>query len=336
MKGQQSLLQEFLEEWHRGAGISARTSGSTGTPKDVVLPMEQVERSARRTCRFFSISRSSCLHSAISFGFIGGKMMIARSLLSGCDLTFQEPSLEVAPPAGPKSVSLMSVVPAQMHGIIGNSASFSNVCNFLIGGSAIDDSLWDRIVASGLPAWESYGMTETASHIALRRVAGPSDSRPRFVPLPGIRLSVDADSCLIIKDGDFTVSSNDIARISPDGSFEILGRRDDIINTGGLKVLPTDIEGILKSHCDFSDLLGDFFISSLPDEVWTSRIVFVGIPLPALSSMPENLKASIRHRIDAISLDILPKKFRPKDIILMDSLPLTPGGKLRRSLLGIQ
>ena len=338
MKTQKQLLAEFLDQWFAGKGIEARTSGSTGEPKPIVLSHDHVERSARRTNHFFGISKRSRLHCAISFSFIGGKMMIARSLVSGCDLTFSEPSLELTPPQPGRKVSLMSVVPAQMPYILNHPEDFADVERFLLGGSAIDSRLWKRIIESGLNVWESYGMTETASHVAIRRVAGRADCRPRFVPLPGIKISTDAENCLQIVDEDLKVETNDIARICKDGSFEILGRRDDIIISGGVKILPQEVEAILRPHIEHLCL--EFIVSSVPDEVWTSRLVLIGVPVGDQDTdyiSGQNLedfstKIRLRATIDAIPLSVLPKKMRPKDIILMPSLPLTPSGKLLRHL----
>lgn len=322
-KTQNQLLEEFLTQWFEGGAIRAHTSGSTGVPKEILLPRRQVERSAKRTVNFFGIHRSSRLHSAISFNFIGGKMMIARSLVSGCDLTFSEPSLTPPPPKDGERVSLMAVVPAQMPHILAHPEEFRNVRNFLIGGSAIDDRLWDKIIMSGLDAWESYGMTETASHIALRRVAGIPSRRPRFVVLPGVELSNNFDGRLHIKDGDVFVVSNDIANIYADGSFEIIGRADDMIITGGLKIMPQRVEDALRPY--LADLVEQFYISSEPDETWTSKIVIRCV------ASDKKIAASIAGCIDAVPENVLPKKFRPKAVYIIDALPLTSSGKLKRS-----
>lgn len=328
MDSQKELLYSFLEEYQKGNGINVRTSGSTGEPKTIVLPKAVLERSARRTNAFFCINRKSRLHSAISFNYIGGKMMIVRAILSGCRLTFSEPSMCPGVTDDGIGVNLMSVVAAQMPYILDNISLFENVENFLIGGSAIDDRLWNRISSSGINAWESYGMTETASHIALRRVVGPAERRPRFVALPGVKLRRDEEDCLIIQDGDNIVYTNDIAYLNSDGSFEIKGRRDDIINTGGIKVLPQSVERVLKAH--ISHLCRDYFITSLPDEVWTSKIVLVAVRPDSTVSTDSVLIASLRHAIDSIPLETLPKKLRPKEILITDELPLTPSGKLNR------
>lgn len=322
---QTQLLLSFIEEWNSGEGISAFTSGSTGAPKEISLTQQQIVRSAKRTLNFFGISKKNRLHCAISFEFIGGKMMIARSLIAGCRLTFSSPSLAPSPPDG--EVALMSVVAAQMPHILSHREEFATVKAFLIGGSAIDNRLWDRIVASGINAWESYGMTETASHIAIRRIVGNSDRRPRFVALPGIRLSAGPDGCLVITDGDIRVETNDLTRIFPDGSFILTGRKDDVIVSGGLKILAPDVENALRPF--MSSGVAQFIIGSLPDEVWTSRLVLVCVPENGIEDYYE-LKKSLEQSLEFIPEQVLPRKKRPKEVYIMKNLPLTPSGKIKR------
>lgn len=323
---QRQYFEAFLREWRSGEGFRVMTSGSTGSPKSILLPHSQVERSARRTVSFFNLGAASRLHSAVSFQFIGGKMMIARSLVSGAELSFCEPSLSIEFPPASASIDLMSVVPAQLPHILKNKIRVSNVGNFLIGGSAIDNRLWDKLVNSGLTAWESYGMTETASHIAVREVKGSGDCRAGFKPLPGIFLDRDEDDCLVIHDEGIVVKTNDIVDLNPDGSFYVRGRKDDVIITGGLKVFPQKIEAVLRPF--LADICTDFFVTSVPDEIWTSRMVIVAVPL--VKEDMESQKKRIKHALDSISFDVLERRLRPKNIFIVPSLPLTPSGKLNR------
>lgn len=318
---QESLLRLFLEEYHSGNGITAHTSGSTGKPKEIKLSREIIDRSAARTNRFFGINRHSHLHCAISFQFIGGKMMIARSLRSGCRLTYSEPSLTPLPPDIENKIDLMSVVPAQMSYIIQNADKFERVRRFLIGGSRIDDRLWNKIVESGIETWESYGMTETASHIALRRVTGQCNNRPRFVALRGVQISESKDHCLQIKDLDIRIKTNDIVELHKDHSFEIIGRKDNVIISGGLKIQPEEIERKLFPF--IQNLVKAFYITSVPDEIWSSKMI-LAIVEPKVDIL------RIKEEIDKIPDSVIPSRFRPKELRILDSLPLTQSGKLKR------
>ncbi|MDE5874367.1 MAG: AMP-binding protein, partial [Muribaculaceae bacterium] len=148
----------------------ARTSGSTGKAKEIRLPKEFVRRSALRTNRFFSIDSRSRLHSCVSPDFIGGKMMAVRSEMAGCRLTYETPSNRPLKDVEAGEITLLSVVPSQMLGLLDSDGNLPPVRHYLIGGSSLSTELRNKICDSGVDAWESYGMTETASHIALRRV----------------------------------------------------------------------------------------------------------------------------------------------------------------------
>ena len=320
---QEEHIACFMQEWKAGKGISAMTSGSTGEPKKIWLPREQVKRSALRTNKFFEISANSCLHSAVSFQYIRGKMVIARALTAKCNYTWQEPSLNPTPPAGPE-VALMSVTGAQMPHILRNKGEFNHVKAFLIGGSALSEELCRSISTSGLTAYESYGMTETASHIALRKIDDKKSFKAPFFPLPGIRISLTEDNRLIIDDDDIKVVTNDIARIYPEGGFEILGRSDDMIVTGGKKVLPQTIEKIISDHIRLAG--HDFFIDSIPHPQWTNEIVLVVIG----DEMTYPVLYDAQKEISSLTEDVLPRWQRPKKILIADRPPLTPNGKLKR------
>lgn len=327
MENQDNLLKEVLKEWYEKGIVLAKTSGSTGSPKEIILNKEQILRSAKRTNNFFKIGKKSRIHSCVSFEFIGGKMMIIRSLLSGCELTFSLPAVAPKIAFSGRDIDLMAVVPVQMYHLLNNSCVKEHVKHFLIGGSPIDDRLWTKIVASGIDAWESYGMTETASHIALRRIAGSCENRPRFVPFPGIKLSLDFDNCLHIVDGEINIRTNDIAKLASDGSFEIIGRKDDMIISGGIKVLPQEIEKILFPFLSKMGL--EFYISAIPDECWTSKIILIII---SQEKNNEEKKKEVRELLDRIPEDLLSRKLRPKDILFFKEMPLTPSGKIMRKL----
>lgn len=323
---QSSLYQDFIDEWNSCDSISARTSGSTGTPKLISLPKCQVIKSARRTNEFFGIDKNSRIHSAVSFNFIGGKMMIARSLVADCLLTYEEPARNIDVSFFYHPVDLTAMVPLQMESVVNRPMSFNSVKNFLVGGAPISDKLWQNIVSSGISAWESYGMTETASHIALRKIAGNPMKRPPFITLEGIEIELDSAGCLIIHDHEVTVQTNDIAKLHPGGGFEIVGRRDGIINSGGLKIVPEELERILQRELKLSE--SDFYIDSVPNEKWGSMVILVYIVKPHL--FREDIGLELWEKITLIPEDILPRKMRPKEIRLASCRPLTPNGKIRR------
>lgn len=308
--------REFKEEWEDSNDyIVCHTSGSTGVPSKIELPKEQMKRSAERTCNFFGIDSSSHLHSCISPDFIGGKMMWVRSAVKGCLFSWETPSNKIFQNYSRSSFDLVSVVPSQMVWLLNNVSTLPTVRNYLIGGAPIPHSLRQLIVERNISAWESYGMTETSSHIALRKVT--LDDIP-FSTLEGITVhDNDSGTLTITIDGWMTLSTNDIATVFSPDSFIITGRADNVINSGGKKIQPEIIEKKLSSEFKF-----DFAISSLPDALWGERVVIV---VEGLKINDERLSETFNRLLERYEI--------PKEIIRIDKLPRTKNGKIDRVIL---
>lgn len=312
-------FEEFIEEWRSDSDhITAHTSGSTGKPKTITLDKEFVRRSALRTNSFFRITSASRLHSCVAPDFIGGKMMAVRALEAGCHLTWETPSNRPLADVGAAgSIDLLAVVPSQTLHILDNMEKLPEIRAMLVGGSAIDPSLRRRIAGSGINAYESYGMTETASHIALRRIEAEEGW---FETIGGIMVATDTRGCLEIwfPSGDRFVT-NDLAVTDGNSRFRICGRYDHIIITGGKKVNPFEVERKIAGMID-----APFVVTSEPDVKWGRRIV-LRIERAAGSTpdeLPELLSKGLR---DAL----LPWEM-PKDIEIVDKLERTTNGKLKR------
>ena len=299
--------------------IDAYTSGSTGTPKKFSLPKERMRRAAQRTISYFGINAGSRLYSCISPQFIGGKMMLIRALVAECEFEYEQPSNRPQIGDHSRPYDLVSVVPSQMHYILQSPQILVRARNFLIGGSAIPPQLRKAIADAGIAAYESYGMTETASHIALRRIG--ADDKP-FSALPGIFLSADERDCLVIDMGiDGTVVTNDIVEFADEAKdkFYILGRVDDVIVTGGLKVHPARVEKLLSPL--FPNM--EICITSRPDALWGNRVVLL-IETESINDM-DTLMSKMRK--------MLPPHCVPKEIHAVKSLPRTASGKVIRRQL---
>lgn len=304
---------DFIKEWYsESETISCHTSGSTGTPSHINLPKREMISSARRTCSFFEITSDSHLHSCISPDYIGGKMMFVRSVVSGATFSYEVPSNRPLDRFTGQTLDLVSVVPSQMLHIFDRPDIIRSVRNFLIGGSAIPDEIKEQIINLRISAYESYGMTETSSHIALRRIKNETEW---FETLPGISVFYHSGSQLGIKiDGWKEFFTNDVAEIKSPTSFKIIGRADNAINTGGKKVFPEVIERKLSRHLNIP-----FFISSHPDEKWGERVVL------ATSDTATSTEAIMK-----ICKSILPSHESPKEIIRLSAIPMTPNGKIKR------
>lgn len=310
-------FNRLRKDWRSGAEyFSAMTSGSTGKPKLISLSRKEIEASARRTLSYFSITSDSLLYSCVGAQYIGGKMMLFRAEIAGCDFDFEIPSNRPLEKFDrQKTVSLLAVVPSQMVYIIDNKDNLPRIDNIIVGGSPIPYSLRNRIAESGLNAYETYGMTETCSHIAIRKIT--SDPQ-RFMPLPGVSVNTDGRDCLVISIDDIskTVTTNDIARVYGDNSFEILGRYDDVIITGGCKVNPAELEDMLSGHFH-----SQVAISSIPDPKWGEKVVAVA------TSEPKDMTEFESY------ISTLQPHQRPKALAITDRLPLTFNGKLNRRQL---
>lgn len=309
-------FEDLHRQWIGGMPfIETRTSGSTGAPKLIQLPRQMIKHSAWRTIRAFNLSRDSWLHSCISADTIGGKMQCIRAIELGARFTFEPPSNTPLEWFGPSDwLSLVSVVPSQVSHILDRlEAHTLPLIEFLlIGGSPIPPALRSRIASSPIVAYESYGMTETASHIAIRRVTGADTP---FAPLPGVDVSLTDTGCLkIMLPGQPPVETNDLATISPDG-FRILGRYDNVIISGGKKIIPEELEAFLSSRGCRA------VVSSVADDKWGERVVAV---VNSRSDLPQ-----LHAAIEAIGR----QWYRPKDIVVMDQIPLTPSGKVDRVAL---
>lgn len=309
---------EFQAEWTGPeTDIVCHTSGSTGAPKEIRLPKEQVSASARRTLQFFNLDSHSHFHSCLAPDYIGGKMMMVRALECGGTFTWERPSNTPLSGYMGDRIDLMCVVPSQMHHILRNIDTLPETGAILIGGSPIPDDLRLRIARSPLRCWETYGMTETASHVAIRRVSEPQQP---FEPLPSIKLLQNDSDCLEIEiPGWRRFITNDVVKMDSEGRFSILGRADNVIITGGLKVHPEQVETTLRPHLTF-----DFMITSEPDDKWGERVVMLADRSESpLCATPDD------ESVIAICKSVL-MPFQVPKAIKEGIVPRTANGKLAR------
>lgn len=331
--------EEFLQEWRsENEDITVFTSGSTGVPKRISLPKSFVAASARRSIDFFGLRPGDRIHTCVAFDYIGGKMTAVRSELADCLLTAEKPSnrpsLRGETVRGKHDdfaalpIKMVSAVPSQMPWLLEHLGELPAVEKWLIGGSAIPAPIRKAIVESGIEAWESYGMTETASHVALRRVG--ADATSPFTLLPGIEATTDARGCLVLRvpdtEGAVTeVVTNDLVTgITPDGSFTLLGRADDAINSGGKKFHPALGEAKVQPFFPYP-----FIFTAREDEKWGEHIVML---IETSETDPTRLD-EIKTEAGEATAKTLEHWQQPKEILTVPALPRTPSGKLRRPRL---
>ena len=324
----------FLDEWNNDSSfIEVNTSGSTGKPKRIRLPKEMMIQSALETNNFFKITSDSTIYSLVSPEFIGGKLPFVRAILAKCLLETECPSnhpsltsdlsLDFSHRGRNKSkkIDLISVVPSQIPYLIKNRKLFRPVNNYLIGGSFIPPKIQTIIFESGIKAWESYGMTETASHIGIRKVNAPGQEEP-FTPMEDVIVSLDSRGCLIIeRKGWEPVITNDIAQLYDGGRFKIIGRIDDVIITGGKKFHPAEMEKTAEELLPFK-----FMFKGKRDDKWGETISIV----VELNSQETNVEFPSLELINALLESKFERWQLPKSIEIVESLPRTPNGKLKR------
>lgn len=307
-------LNEFIAEWRDNNDyIEAHTSGSTGVPKIIHLLKADMRTSATATCRFFGIDDKSTVGMALSTSYIAGKMMVVRALESGARLVAVDVSKKIDLSGIYGVVDLFAIVPAQIDSFISHPEWAGKVRNLLIGGSAPSEDSLHELSLLGYTTWISYGMTETCSHVALAR---GDDSRRIFRAMPGITFSITDDSRLIINAPVFsfgTLTTNDIVELISPERFRWRGRADGIINSGGIKFVPEELEKLYSPYIN-----GRFYVTHIADPVWGQAIVLI-----AEHGTETNIATVLRD-------NIADHRQLPKRIFIVPHLPEASNGKIRR------
>jgi O-succinylbenzoic acid--CoA ligase len=310
------VFWQFIAEWFDDNNfVEVSTSGSTGKPKRIKVLKEHMENSARMTCSALGLQQGDRALLCLSVGYIAGKMMVVRSLVAGLDLTIADPS---GTPFIDRDYTFCAMVPMQVFNLASSDEyifSLNKIGKLIIGGGAVSSSLKKMVEPLTVACYSTYGMTETVSHIALRRING-SGKQNAYYPMPNVQLTLNENGCLVI-DAPLVASdrleTTDIAQINPDGSFKILGRIDNIINTGGVKISPEVVEAKLSgcAHCSFA-------ISSIPDQRLGEMVVLV---VEGKDDFIFNFK------------DVLLPYETPKKVIHVRHIPVTAAGKIDRVAL---
>ncbi|MEX2597693.1 MAG: AMP-binding protein, partial [Salibacteraceae bacterium] len=220
-------ILEFVVDWSNTRDwIPARTSGSTGRPKNIKIKKLHILASAKRTLDFLALKPNNTALLCMPNRFIGGKMMIARSIIGDLDLHIAESASKPEIPEG-KTIDFAAVVPIQLHNIVNDeeaSKNWQKVKKIIVGGGQIDPRLEKKLSQWPNEIYESFGMTETISHVALRKVN--AKKREPFQVLEGIEIEIDERSCLVIKSEllpENPLVTNDIIELEGKRSFSWIG-----------------------------------------------------------------------------------------------------------------
>lgn len=295
----QSQLQHLLNEQEK---ISFRTSGSTGDAKKIWLKKSVLIASAQKTLDFFNISEGDTSALILPAQFIGGAMLLVRSLIGGLHLHLYEPALC---PIGVTSVDFISCTPAQFIALSKAQQFTAFQGTILLGGS----SLPAGIDSKKLNVFVGYGMTETASHVALRSIYDD-----HYTAMDGVTFS-EREGALVIDAPHleiYNMITKDEIELIDKTSFRFKGRLDDAINSGGLKIQPLEIEQY------FSREGLEVYVSSIPHEEFGEAVVLV-----TQSRMSKEILEQI--------LKDLPKNKRPKFQLNVQQYPQVSNGKIDRN-----
>ena len=331
----------FIDEWNNdSAYVEVKTSGSTGEPKRMLVEKRRMLNSARITCDFLGLKPGDTALLCMSTDYIAGKMMVVRSIERGLKL------IEVPPCGHPLNnvqwsapaplackarmvrsssaglqgkngqLAFAAMVPMQVYNSLQvpeEKERLMAIRHLIIGGGAIDEAMEAELRTFPHAVWSTYGMTETLSHIALRRISGPEASE-WYMPFPTVKLSTTDEGCLVIDAPEVcaqTLTTNDIVELKSDGRFRIRGRKDNVICSGGIKIQIEEVEQILKKY-----MRVPYIISKRKDEKFGEIVVL--------------LTEGDTAEAQTICQQVLPKYHQPKVYLHVNQIPLTETGKPAR------
>lgn len=316
-------VEEFLAQWNDASTtMEVRTSGSTGTPKLIYIKKERMRASARMTCDFLGLKTADTALLCMPLDYIAGKMMVVRALERNMKLLSVEPS---GHPLADNTLSdlnegivhLAAMVPLQVWNTLQvpeERERLHHIKHLIIGGGAIPQELEQELRTIPINVWSSYGMTETLSHIALRRI-----SEDYYSPLPGISLSQDQDDCLIINAPALcaqTLYTNDIVRFHGKDRFQVIGRRDNTICSGGIKIQIEQVEAWLQSIG-----IDNIMVTYREDKALGQALVYL---------TTDKIDTDMLRK--SVPTDTSNSKFwLPRHIVKVPFLPLTPTSKPDRA-----
>jgi len=308
------FLEDLLDDKNY---ILAQTSGSTGKPKKIRLNKKAVVHSAKTSIDFFELSQGTKALLNLSSDYIAGKMMWVRALVGGWNLTISSPrNKEIRKILLKEKFDFGAMVPLQL---ISNFDLLENINLLIVGGGALDETFINKIDNLRSSIFATYGMTETITHIAVSPLNHMAESfkpgleKNIYIALPNIEFHKDKRNCLVIKApklNEEEIITNDVVELIDPCHFIWKGRYDHIINTGGIKIYPEEIEKILSPF-----IPQDFFISSIQDPKFGNKIVLVVEGSKKINISFEN---------------ILPKYSIPKQIIYLPEFIKTASGKIAR------
>jgi O-succinylbenzoic acid--CoA ligase len=272
---------DFCNDWlNEKKYFEIRTSGSTGAPKKISFARKQLEASAELTADALQLKKDFNALICLDTKYIAGQMMLVRSFVTGMNIIAIESSANPFDAISKElKIDFVALVPYQVQAILNSthSSRFNSIRKIIIGGAPLNTDVIKQLQSYSCAFFATYGMTETISHIGLQKLNG-KDRQTHFHPLRSIKLEKNERGCLVIHAPHVSkekIVTNDLVELSNDQSFKIIGRWDNIINTGGVKISPEAVEEKIKKIFDELQLAYRFFVSGLPDEKLGTKVVLI-------------------------------------------------------------
>lgn len=347
-------LEDFFSEWNNDSDrVLVHTSGSTGKPKPMMVEKKRMLNSARITCDFLGLKPGDSALLCMSLDYIAGKMVVVRSIERHLHLISVSPSghplknidlKDVNGKGVNGEITFAAMVPMQVYNTLQvpeERERLTHIRHLIIGGGAIDASLEKELQAlpGNIAIWSTYGMTETLSHIALRRING-AEASEWYQPFDSVKISQTEDGCLVI-DAPLvcaeTLVTNDIVEIEPyiynkveKLRFRIKGRKDNVICSGGIKIQIEEVEALLKPHLE-----KPFMIAKKKDEKFGEIAVLLteDEDLKKVEATIRRLLSGKSDNSNKSSESKSHKYWIPREFRYVEHLPLTETGKPKRCCL---
>ena len=311
----EKAIGNFLMDWLDDSdSLEVHTSGSTGVPKTITLKKEHMVNSALATGAFFKMGPGTKALQCLATDHIAGKMMLVRAMVLGWEIDIVLPSSDPLQFTS-KHYGFVAMVPLQVQGSISN---LNQIDTLIIGGAPISPELKSGLNKVDTHIFETYGMTETITHIAVRELSKDSVNN-NFKALPEVVFTKDERDCLVIEAptvSDGIITTNDVVNLISSSEFQWLGRYDNVINSGGVKLIPEQLESKLSSLINLR-----FFVSGIPDAQLGKKMVLV---------VEGNVDTEQLH-VDIKSLNSISKYEIPKEIFSVPKFVETGSGKVNRN-----
>lgn len=316
-------VQIFINSWFSDMEkVEVQTSGSTGAPKVFDVEKSRMLASAQKTCNFLELKKGDSALLCLPVEYISGKMMVVRSILRNLKLTISDPSIKPLENLR-QEVDFCAMTPLQVENSLDK---LHLIKKLIIGGASVSTSLKSQISNLKLKKqiFETYGMSETLSHIGLRQIFPVEELY--FKVFDGISISKDDRGCLTINAPELNfevLQTNDLVEIINEKQFRFLGRVDNVINSGGAKIFPEELEALVKK-----EIPNEVVFIGIPDEILGQKLVLVVEMNQELRiKNQDDLKFKIQN------LEFKKSFHKPKEILFVDEIPRTPNGKVNRRAL---